>query len=51
MAAAGKNKDQGAWLTSGRALFFPAAAIALVVIGVNLTADGIKRVLQAPDNH
>lgn len=29
------------------ALFFPAAAIALLVIGVNLTADGLKRVLQA----
>ena len=28
------------------AMFFPAAAIALVVIGVNLMADGIKRVLQ-----
>jgi peptide/nickel transport system permease protein len=31
------------------ALFFPAAAIAIVVIGVNLTADGLKQVLQAPD--
>ncbi|NIM96370.1 MAG: ABC transporter permease subunit [Anaerolineales bacterium] len=28
------------------AMFFPAGAIALVVIGVNLTADGIKRLLQ-----
>lgn len=28
------------------ALYIPAAAIALVVIGVNLMADGIKRVLQ-----
>jgi peptide/nickel transport system permease protein len=28
------------------ALFFPAGAIALIVIGVNLMADGIKRVLQ-----
>jgi peptide/nickel transport system permease protein len=28
------------------ALYFPAAAIALVVIGVNLMADGIKRVWQ-----
>ncbi|MDX1413562.1 MAG: ABC transporter permease [Candidatus Promineifilaceae bacterium] len=27
-------------------MFFPAAAIALLVIGVNLMADGIKRVLQ-----
>lgn len=31
------------------ALFFPAGAIALVVIGVNLTADGIKRLLQASE--
>jgi peptide/nickel transport system permease protein len=30
------------------ALFFPAAAIALVVVGVNLMADGLKRVLQVP---
>jgi peptide/nickel transport system permease protein len=29
------------------AMFFPAGAIAAVVIGVNLTADGIKRALQA----
>jgi peptide/nickel transport system permease protein len=29
-------------------LFFPAVAIALLVIGVNLTADGIKRWLQVP---
>ncbi len=29
------------------AMYFPAAAIALVVIGVNLMADGLKRVLQA----
>jgi peptide/nickel transport system permease protein len=29
------------------ALFFPAGAIALVVIGVNLMADGIKRVWQS----
>lgn len=29
------------------ALFFPAAAIAIVVIGVNLMADGVKRILQA----
>ncbi len=29
------------------ALFFPAGAIAVVVIGVNLMADGLKRVLQA----
>jgi len=29
------------------ALYFPSAAIALLVIGVNLTADGLKRELQA----
>lgn len=28
-------------------LFFPAAAIAIVVVGVNLMADGIKKVVQA----
>lgn len=31
------------------ALFFPAAAIALLVIGVNLMSDGLKRALQAGD--
>jgi peptide/nickel transport system permease protein len=30
------------------ALYFPAAAIAIVVIGVNLMADGLRQVLQAP---
>jgi peptide/nickel transport system permease protein len=30
------------------ALYFPAGAIALVVIGANLLADGLKRVLQVP---
>ncbi|MHB1294663.1 MAG: ABC transporter permease [Anaerolineae bacterium] len=30
------------------ALFFPAAAIALVVVGVNLTADRLQHVLQVP---
>jgi len=30
-------------------MFFPAAAIAILVIGVNLMADGIKRVMQSPD--
>lgn len=34
--------DQLPW-----ALFFPAGAIAIVVIGVNLMADGLKRLLQA----
>ena len=31
------------------ALFFPAAAIAILVIGVNLMADGIKHILQTGD--
>ena len=31
-------------------LYFPAAAISIVVIGVNLMADGLKRVLQAPSS-
>jgi peptide/nickel transport system permease protein len=29
-------------------MYFPAAAISVVVIGVNLMADGLKRVLQSP---
>lgn len=37
------NVNQAPW-----GLYFPAAAISIVVIGVNLMADGIKRVLQAP---
>ena len=31
------------------AFYFPAAAISLLVLGVNLMADGLKRVLQADD--
>jgi peptide/nickel transport system permease protein len=30
------------------ALFFPAGAIAVVVIGINLMADGLQQILQAP---
>jgi peptide/nickel transport system permease protein len=30
------------------ALFFPAAAISIVVVGVNLMADGLKRLFQTP---
>ena len=30
-------------------MFFPAAAIAILVIGINLMADGIKRVLLSPE--
>ena len=37
------NVSQTPW-----ALYFPAAAIAVLVISVNLMADGLKRVLQAP---
>ena len=32
------------------ALYFPAGAISIVVIGVNLLADGLKRALQAPSS-
>lgn len=38
------NVDQTPW-----ALYFPAAAIALLVIGVNLMADGLKRALQSSE--
>jgi peptide/nickel transport system permease protein len=31
------------------ALYFPAGAISIVVIGVNLMAEGLKRVLQSPN--
>lgn len=49
------NPDWGLMVNEARnyvsltpwALFFPAAAISLLVIGVNLTADGLKRALQA----
>jgi peptide/nickel transport system permease protein len=37
------NATQTPW-----ALFFPAGAIAIVVIGINLMADGLRQVLQAP---
>ena len=30
------------------ALYFPAGAIALLVIGVNLVSDGLKQILQVP---
>lgn len=39
------NVNQAPW-----GLYFPAAAISVVVIGANLMADGIKRVLQAASN-
>ena len=47
------NPDWGLMVSQARpyvsltpwALYFPAAAIALLVIGVNLAADGLKRVM------
>jgi len=50
------SPDWGLMVKEGRAnvtqtpwaLFFPAAAIALVVIGVNLISDGLKKILQVP---
>ncbi len=36
------------WSTAPWMLFFPSAAIALLVIGVNLMADGLRQVFQAP---
>lgn len=49
------SPDWGLMVKEGRAfvtqtpwaMYFPAGAIALLVIGVNLMADGLKRVLQA----
>lgn len=38
------NVSQTPWT-----MYFPAAAIALLVIGVNLAADGLKKIFQAPD--
>lgn len=50
------SPDWGLMVKEGRAnvtqtpwsLFFPAAAIALVVISVNLISDGLKKILQVP---
>jgi peptide/nickel transport system permease protein len=50
------SPDWGLMVKEGRAnvtqtpwaLFFPAGAIALVVIGVNLISDGLKQILQVP---
>ncbi|RMH00625.1 MAG: ABC transporter permease [Chloroflexi bacterium] len=44
VSEARQNVSQLPW-----ALYFPAGAIAVVVIGVNLMADGLKRILQAGD--
>ncbi len=45
VSEARSNVNQTPW-----AMVFPAAAISIVVIGVNLMADGLKRVFQAPVN-
>jgi peptide/nickel transport system permease protein len=45
VSEARQNVTQTPW-----ALYFPAAAIALLVIGINLTADGLKRVLQTGES-
>jgi peptide/nickel transport system permease protein len=37
------NVTQTPW-----ALYFPAAAIAIVVVGINLLADGLRQILQVP---
>jgi peptide/nickel transport system permease protein len=50
------SPDWGLMVKEGRAnvhqtpwaLYFPAGAIALVVIGVNLLSDGLKQILQVP---
>jgi len=50
------NPDWGRMVKEGRAnvtqtpwaLYFPAGAIAVVVVGVNLMADGLKQILQVP---
>ena len=50
------SPDWGLMVRDGRAnvtqtpwaLYFPAAAIALVVIGANLLSDGLKKILQVP---
>jgi ABC-type dipeptide/oligopeptide/nickel transport system permease subunit len=31
-------------------MYFPAAAIAILVVSVNLMADGLKRVIQGSDD-
>jgi peptide/nickel transport system permease protein len=37
------------WSTGWWMLFFPCAAIAILVIGVNLMSDGLKQIFQLPD--
>jgi peptide/nickel transport system permease protein len=52
------SPDWGLMVKEGRAnvtqtpwaLYFPAAAIALVVIGVNLAADALRQILQVPSD-
>ena len=44
VSEARQNVQQTPW-----ALYFPAGAIALLVIGVNLLADGLRRLLQGQE--
>jgi len=37
------------WSSAWWMLFFPCAAIATLVVGVNLMSDGLKQIFQAPD--
>ncbi len=38
------------WSTAWWMLFFPCAAIAILVVGVNLMSDGLKQIFQVPDS-
>jgi peptide/nickel transport system permease protein len=38
------------WSSAWWMLFFPCAAIATLVVGVNLMADGLKQIFQVPDS-
>jgi peptide/nickel transport system permease protein len=42
------NEARGYVTQTPWAMYFPAGAISIIVIGVNLMADGLKRVLQVP---
>jgi peptide/nickel transport system permease protein len=42
------NEARGYVAQTPWAMYYPAAAISIIVIGVNLMADGLKRVLQVP---
>ena len=42
------NEARGYVSQTPWAMYYPAGAIAIIVVGVNLMADGLKRVLQVP---